>query len=383
MSTSKRQRRPRGHIERRGLNRYRLWVPLGKGPGGKYEHYKETFHGTEEDAKRRLTELLHQMDVGRISAGGEVPFEAHLQEWYRDVASVETGILTHREYKRLMDKRIIPALGSITLNKLRPIHIKRFYASLLQDGLSPASVRKIHAVISGSLNYAVQMQRITSNPASRVSLPKAHRPPKRRWTEEQLGTFMDAVRTSPHKALIMTLAYTGMRLGEALALKWPCVDFERRVIHIREALKRSGPNPIFGPTKDHQERDVPMDEDLYRALREHRAAMLQTKLALGPEWNPWDVVFPNERGNPMSGDNFRKRVWKPLIEEAGVPYINIHGLRHTFATITAKLTDAATLRDLLGHESAAFTMDEYVHPDDDDKRQAVSMFSKRLRAARE
>src|SRR5690606_6811444 len=73
----------------------------------------------------------------------------------------------------------------------------------------------------------------------------------------------------------------------------------------------------------------------------------------------------------MSGDNFRKRVWKPLIEETGVPYINIHGLRHTFATITAKLTDAATLRDLLGHESAAFTMDEYVHPDDDDKRQAV------------
>src|SRR5690606_9333247 len=120
MSTSKRQRRPRGHIERRGLNRYRLWVPLGKGPGGRYQHYKETFHGTEEDAKRRLTELLHQMDAGRISAGGEVPFEAHLQEWYRDVASVETGILTHREYKRLMDKRIIPALGSITLNKLRP-----------------------------------------------------------------------------------------------------------------------------------------------------------------------------------------------------------------------------------------------------------------------
>ncbi len=104
---------------------------------------------------------------------------------------------------------------------------------------------------------------------------------------------------------------------------------------------------------------------------------------MGTDWNPWDVVFPNENGNPMSGDNFRRRVWRPLVEESGLPYINIHGLRHTFATITAKLTDAATLRDLLGHESAAFTMDEYVHPDDDDKRQAVSMFSKRLRAARE
>mgnify|MGYP001179502167 CR=1 FL=1 len=383
MSTSKRQRRPRGHIERRGLNRYRLWVPLGKGPDGRYQHYKETFHGTEEDAKRRLTELLHQMDAGRISATGEVPFEAYLQEWYRYVASVETGILTHREYKRLMDKRIIPALGSITLNKLRPIHIKRFYASLLQDGLSPASVRKIHAVISGSLNYAVQMQLINDNPASSVTLPKARRPEKRKWTLEQLQKFITFIKDSPHKALIMTLAYTGMRLGEALALKWSSVDFDRGVIRVEAALKRSGPNPIFGPPKDHQVREIPMNEELYRVLKEHRRNMLQKKLVMGTDWNPWDVVFPNENGNPMSGDNFRKRVWKPLIEEAGVPYINIHGLRHTFATITAKLTDAATLRDLLGHESAAFTMDEYVHPDDDDKRQAVSMFSKRLRAARE
>lgn len=332
------------------------------------------------------------MDTGRISPDGEARFEDHLREWFRDVARLETELLTYREYERLMEKRILPELGSIPLNKLRPIHIQRLYASLLRDGarqdgkpggMSPASVRKIHAIISGSLNYAVQMQRITYNPASSVSLPKARRPPKRRWTEDQLWTIMATVTQSPHRGLIVTLAYTGMRLGEALALKWQGVNFDRRLIHITEGLKRSGPNPIFGPTKDHQARDIPMDDELYRVLKEHRAAMLQTKLVMGADWNPWDVVFPNERGNPMSGDNFRKRVWKPLIEEAGVPYINIHGLRHTFATITAKLTDAATLRDLLGHESAAFTMDEYVHPDDDDKRQAVSMFSKRLRAARE
>lgn len=388
---SKRQRRPRGHIEERGAGRYRLWVPLGPGPDGKYRHHKVSFRGTHEEAQTRLDTLLALMGTGHINADGELTYERHLREWFRDVVKTKNELLTSEEYERLIDKRIVPRLGKIQLNKLQPAHLQQFYADLQRDdarqdgkpgGLSVASIRKLHAVISGSLRHAVKMNRITQNPAASVTLPKARRPKKRLWTDEQLWTFMRVVRHSPHRGLIVMLAYTGMRLGEALALRERNLDFTTGTIHVAEGLKRSGPNSVFGPVKNHQERPIPMDEELERVLKQHLSALHQTKLAMGPKWNSWGVVFPNHNGHPMSGDNFRKRVWVKLIEEAGLPYINIHGLRHTFATITAKITDAATLRDLLGHESASFTMDEYVHPDDADKRRAVSGFSRQVRQKR-
>src|SRR5690606_23953726 len=113
--------------------------------------------------------------------------------------------------------------------------------------------------------------------------------------------------------------------------------------------------------------------------RAHRAAIAERTLAMGGGWNPLNLVFPSEAGTPMFNKNFRDRVWVPLLEELGLPYINLHGLRHTFGTILGTSgVDPAKIRDLLGHHSSAFTMDEYVTPDDDDLREAVSVFSQKV-----
>lgn len=382
-------RRPRGHIEKRGDGVYRITIFLGRRPDGKPNRYRETFYGDRDAAEARLTALLHQMDVGKLATGGNMSFADLLRRWLRDYAELQTGYLTVQEYRRLIERRIIPALGQIPVGKLAPIHIQTFYASLQRDGarmdgkpggLSARSIRQIHAIIHGTLAYAVDPLRIIShNPADNARLPKLTKPQKRRWNALQLQRFLAGIKDHPDRALMMTLAYTGMRLGEALALRVSDLDFATRTITVDEGLKRPGKNPVLGPTKSHQVREIPMDDELARVLRSHVAAMYERKLAMGRGWNPLDLVFPSEAGTPISKSNWRNRVWVPLLERLGLPYINIHGLRHTFGTLLAQDgTDPSTIRDLMGHHSAAFTMDEYVHSDEDVRRRAVSSFARRV-----
>lgn len=402
MSTSKRQRRPRGHIEQRGPDSFRLWVPLRPLPNGKYEYYRESFRGTREEAKARHTELLHMRDTGRLATGGNIPFEHYLRSWLDD-NEPNWSYTTHREYKRVAENHIIPALGSLPLSKITPLHIQKFYGSLQKDGarkdkkagpLSAGTIRQIHAIVHGSLGDAVDpLKLITTNPASGAKIPKINDQERRRkrrlWTEAQLDFFIERIQGHKHEALLLTFATTGMRTGEILALKWLNVDFESRVFNLEEGLKRAGRNPIYGPTKGRQERVIPIDDILYPSLREHRRRMLEVKLALGPDWNPDDLVFPSEAGTPIFHSNLRQRVWIPTLDEINawarahkmpeLPYINLHGFRHTFGTIGAKVMDVAALRDIMGHHSAAFTQDEYVTHNLEHLRSAVSAFSRRVR----
>lgn len=384
------RRRPRGHIEKRGPDSFRLWIPLGPGPDGKYRHHKEPFRGTDEEAEQRHTQLMHMMDVGRLATEGKIQYQYYLLSWLDDNGT-HWSYTTHREYTRLVEKHIIPALGAVQLAKLTPLHIQSFYASLQRDGarldgkpgpLGVGSVRQIHAVVRGSLSDAVDpLKLIVHNPAENAKLPKidkdARRRQRRLWNAGQLRAFIAGIEDHPYRALILTLTLTGIRIGEALALQWPAVDFGEQLIHIYHGLKRAGRHPIIGRTKGKQERPIPMHDDLYPVLRSHRARMLELRLQLGRDWNPMDLVFPSEAGTPQYTVNFRDRVWVPLLGRLELPYINIHGLRHTFGTITAKLTDVATLRDLMGHHSAAFTIDEYVTRNTDDLRNAMKRFLQR------
>lgn len=398
--SSKRRRRPRGHIEKRGPNRYRIWIPLHPLPNGKYAHYKEPFHGTDEEAEARRTELLHLHDTGRLATGGKILYEHYLKSWLED-NEPRWSYTTHREYERLANKYIIPELGALQLSKITPVHIQKFYSRLQKDGarkdgkpgpLAAGTIRQIHAIVHGSLGDAVDpLKLLTSNPAHGAKIPKidqqARRRKRRLWNESQLDLFLQLLQGHVHEAVLLTFATTGMRFGEIMALKWRHVDFENRVIKLEEGLKRPGKDPIYGPTKGRQERFIPIDDILYPALREHRRRMLERKLALGPDWNPDDLVFPSEAGTPQFNANVRKRIWIPTLEEVNarrnghpeLPYINLHGFRHTFGTIGAKVMDVAALRDIMGHYSAAFTQDEYVTHNLDHLRSAVSAFSRRVR----
>lgn len=389
-------RRPRGSIEARGPSTFRITIPLGRRPDGTYDRHRETFHGSEKDAEKRLTALLHQMDTNRLANSGTMTFGQYLNIWLNSYADVYTAPSTAEMYRRHAEKRIIPALGHVRLSELSSLHIKQFYGALQKDGtrldgkpggLSINTIHKVHVTIHQALEHAVNDKLIPYNPAASIKLPPIRRPKKRLWNWDQLAQFMEVVREHPQRALVITLAYAGLRISEALALKWDDVDFTGRRLRVDESLRRAGPEAEFGDTKNYRVRTIPMEDELARVLKEHRIAQQEMRFAMGRKWNRRNIVFPNAAGNPMHRQNFYSRVWRPLHEEANrrseknglppLPYINVHGLRHTFATVLLSGgADAKAVSEMLGHHSVAFTLDEYHSPDESIHRAAISIFSR-------
>src|SRR5690606_17564317 len=142
-------------------------------------------------------------------------------------------------------------------------------------------------------------------------------------------------------------------------------------------------------TKSKKRREIPLDPMLAEILREHRTNQNKIRQDMGPDWNPQHLVFTTQNGTPINRSNFYNRVWKPLHDEfnaslrfgdAPLPYLNIHGLRHTFGTIFVRAGgDAKMGAEIFGHHSTAFFQDQYVHPNVEDKRRELSKFSSRLR----
>src|SRR5690606_34578203 len=282
-----RNRRPRGHKEKRGPNTYRLWVPLGPKKDG-YEWYRETFHGTEEEADKRLTQLLALKDTNRLAKSGAMTFGQYLDQWVATYVHVELKPGTADAYRRHIELRIKPKLGRVRLAELTPLHLKKFFKELHEDGarkdkraggLAPSTIRKVRVIVRQALEHAVNDGLITSNPAQSIKSPSTTKPKKRLWTWDQLQRFLSVVDESPYKALIYTLAFTGMRISEALALQWQDVDFDARVILVQRNLHHPGPNPVFGTPKNDEPRVVPMEADLCRVLRQHKAEQNSVRLA--------------------------------------------------------------------------------------------------------
>jgi len=155
------------------------------------------------------------------------------------------------------------------------------------------------------------------------------------------------------------LGGTGLRWGEAAALRRRSIDLVRRRLIVTESLAEVGGELTFGSTKSHAERSVPLTSSLAEALEKH----LDERVDRGLD----ELVFTSEKGHPLRYSNFRREVWSPAVRSAKVPKIGLHVLRHSAAA--AMISAGAlpkTLQAVLGHQSAGFTMSVYGHVFDED-----------------
>lgn len=278
-------------------------------------------------------------------------------------------------YRRHVEQYWLPALGSQPLARLTTPDVARVVADLAardDDYLADATIRRIFAPLAALLATAVEEGLIAHNPARGVRLPSG-RDALRRFdedaadddpapgraralTREQLDAFLLIV--DPRwLVLFELLAATGLRVSEALALRWRDLqlDGERPVVRVRRAHVRG----VYGPPKSkHGRRDVPLPFGLVRALRARQTAS---------EWhNPDDLVFPSLAGTAMSDANLRHRTLAPAAQEAGAPWAGFHAFRHYCAS--ALLADGRNIVQVsrwLGHHSPSFTLEVYAHLLDD------------------
>ena len=175
----------------------------------------------------------------------------------------------------------------------------------------------------------------------------------RALTREQLDAFLELVH--PRRRLMFRfLASTGLRVSELLALQWRHFELNGSApcVLVRRAYVRGRVEP---PKSKHGKRDVPLESELVRELRASRKAT---------EWpGDEDLVFPTLRGTPLKVENVRRRVLAPVAEEVGAPWAGFHTFRHTCASMLFdRGANAVQVQRWLGHHSASFTVDRYVHP---------------------
>jgi integrase len=180
-----------------------------------------------------------------------------------------------------------------------------------------------------------------------------------------MPAFVGALRGSERlHALAMLALFTGMRLSELLALRWSCVDLDRGVVGVREALEQTAAHGIRfkAPKSKAGRRDITLPDVLIDVLREHRTVQLELRMQLGLGRPPEDaLLFTDIEGNPLAPNSVSAR-WAEFAERIGMPEVTFHALRHTHASqLIDAGVDIVTISKRLGHAKPDITLRVYAH----------------------
>lgn len=319
-------------------------------------------------AEARAVRSARSADVarGEFQARSTLTLREFLEQWIDRYAG--TGRRGFRENTRTEYRRLLSTYAHeffserLRLVDVTPHHLAGFVAWLADEGkqgrrLADATIANAVIPVRAALGTAKAEGLLRHNPADGLRLPHREQvrdddaEPVKALSREQLAAVL-ALAPVRHRTLLELLAGSGLRISEALALerRHLALDGERPHVRVRRALVRGRTSP---PKSRHGRRDVPLSRGLVDRLRGHLADVPDAEDAL---------VFATAGGTALDPDNLRRRTVKPLMEEAGAPWAALHTLRHTFATLQlAAGVNVVQLSRALGHHSASFTLDTYVH----------------------
>ncbi len=341
-------------MTRQGEPRYEVRVR-----GTDAKERSRTFR-TKKEAERYERAQLAAIDQGIWvdPRSGRVTVRSWATEWQRTVVHLRPK--TRRIYDGNIRNHILPTLGDYELGKLTPSMLRGWVADLtVKRGrggktLAPGSVAQAYRTLNRVLSAAVDDELIGRNPLRGVKPPRPNSEEMRFLSHDDVATLAAAV-DERYRALVLVAAYCGLRAGELGALRRKHVDLLHRSITVVEQVQYLGATRVLSAPKTAAgRRSVAIPAFVAAALNEH----LMTRAAQGAD----DLVFQAPEGGYLRPENFRRRVWLPAVRAAGLAPLRIHDLRHTCASLAiAAGADVKVLQRMLGHASAALTLDRYGH----------------------
>ena len=374
-----------GSIEKRGKNSYRLTVSEGFDLNGRPMIHRKTIHGTKKEAEVELAKFVTEVQNCLVIDGKSLKFSEFVEIWKRDYGSKELAPTTYKRYCRMLETRILPYFGHFYINKIRPTDIMKFYDLLEKDTqlvrkkgnngsktkkpLSGKTILEHHRLLRAMLHRAVYWQLIVSNPAERVKPPRAKKPKRRSYDDEQTKILLEnleklTVEDTKYKVAIILTIFTGVRLGELMGLEWQDVDFRNGIISINRSSQYLSDMGVFTkvPKTESSIREIAIPEFIISLLEEYKLWYEDQKSLYGELWTNSDRLFVQADGKPMHPSSISKWFVK-YVGTIGLPVINFHGLRHTNASLlVAQNIDIAVVSARLGHAQISTTLDFYVHP---------------------
>ena len=390
----------RGNITRRGQSSWQLKFDVSSGNGMRQTRYV-TVRGKRQDAQRELTRLLGQADAGTLVEPSKVTVAEYLRAWLGHPAQQGEQALpppagltpkTAERYRELAEGQIIPHLGSIVLQNLRPAKVAEWHAVILKSGsrrgrpLAARTVGHAHRVLHRALERAVETEVLSRNVAAAVSPPKVEAAEIEILDAEQIAETLHKLEGHPLYAVAVAGLATGMRRGELLALRLLAdVDLDAGTVRVERSLEETQAGLRFkAPKTAHGRRSISLPESALTVLREHRRKLLEMRLQLGLGRPDADtLVFGQADGAPMR-PNQLSWLWRSACKARRLPRVSFHALRHTHASaLIAAGLDVLAISRRLGHSNPTVTLNTYGHLFKKDDSAAVDAIEAALRTSRE
>ena len=218
---------------------------------GKRRRVWRTVRGTKKQAMQKLTKLLADYDLGKSPIIGNIKLSGYLREWIETVVKHRNTVRTMQGYATICREHIIPACGEIPLHQLEPFHIDRLMKTVMEKGRSVNTANHVFTVLRKALNDAERRGMISRNPCRLTSPPRMTPYSVERPSIEHIKNIIDRVRhDTRHGTIIEFMARTGVRRGEAVAIKWHNIDLDRGVAEVIESASRvTGVGLVMSPTK--------------------------------------------------------------------------------------------------------------------------------------
>jgi integrase len=278
------------------------------------------------------------------------------------VASGERSQRTLDLYRQRYGTHVKPALARRRIQDVRPEHIGAIFAAQRRKGLASWTIAGTQTIISAIFSLALSRGYVVTNPLQRLSrLEKPQQVSKRearRLTEAEVNRLCDAA-TARYRPVIVALAWTGLRVSEALALRWEDIDFDTKEIGIRHQLDDNG--QLKKPKTKAGVRTLPLLQVLEHTLREHRKEQLKLGLS-----SPQHFVFSSATGKPLERHNVRNKGIIRAAEKAGLhsegqETVTTHDLRRTFIShlIIGLGLDPVRVQKIVGHSNVSVTLNTY------------------------
>ncbi|WP_371547975.1 site-specific integrase [Streptomyces sp. NBC_00554] len=308
------------------------------------------------EAENHVHEVEAKMRDGsyRDASAGKATLTDVYEKWKGTLGGLEPT--TRETYLDTWRVHVEPRWGDYQVRRIEWEDIAEWVGHLAEGShgcrkVGPGRTQKVHLVLSLVLGHAVRAKRIAVNPAAGVPLPRPVPQDHVYLTHAQVDRLAEAA--GEYRLLLLLLAYTGLRWGEVSAVTVGAVDTTARRLAVRQAYKKTRDGLILGLPKTHERRKVPILRSLALELEK-----------VTKDRDAGDLLFTAPAGGPLYGDNFRTRVFNPAVKTAGLANKGVtpHKLRHTAASLgIASGADVKVVQTMLGHKSAAMTLDTYGH----------------------
>lgn len=316
--------------------------------------------------KREAEEWLQNF-LATKQADFNMLFEDFLKIYYADM---ETRLREHtmRTKKYVFDLKILPYFGKMKMNEITASDIRKWQSELIKQGYAPTYLKTISNQLAALFNYAVRYYDLPNNPCRKAgSMGKGKADEMNFWTKEEFDKFIDAIMNKQQSYMaFMTLFWTGIRIGELLALNVADVDFEKRTISIMKSYQRMGGRDVITEPKTPKSKRV-------IAIPQFLAVDLQDYVNSMYGMQGEDRLFPITK-------YYLEHEMQRGIKESGVKRIRIHDLRHSHASLLVEMGfSPLEIANRLGHEKIETTLNTYSHLYPDKQEQLADRLDKEYR----